>query len=466
MTAKKLDDNANKETSIYEGQPQKTAGIRSPFSQEDLNNIFRISPKYLDRVISRESGNLEFKESFGWKSLPKYLKTCAAFANAKSGYIVFGIGRGPHKLIGIVGNALQAFESIDPQKMTEHFNEHFSPEIGWDIHEYELSGKTYGLLYIYESRDKPVVCTKNADNVLKEGDIYYRYRGRPERVKYPELRAILDLKREKEQRLWMQHLSQISRIGVRDAAIFDLHTGQVTGTKGSFLIDESLLSQLSFIKEGEFSEVKGKPTLKLIGNVEVIGGSPVGIGGPKKTMKIKGIRIGDIVLAFLNHDRVSEPLELIKQICFESTGFLPVYYFMKIGDLDTAQTVELINGVVSRSPSKTKLIERLRNSSSQKLDIPKGDATPAKKKRNSAGKLKQNEVNQNISGKDLEYCLQAMRTLTPDEIKHNSKYLRGILQTWFNKRYSSASPTLADNLRRAICWIDEALYAEGARQPC
>lgn len=453
---------AKKETIDYVGQAQNTAGIRFPFSQEDLNNIFKLSPKYSNRVISRESGNLEFKESFGWKSLSKYLKTCAAFANAKGGYIVFGIGRGPHKLIGIAGNALQSFESVDPEKMTEHFNEHFSPEIGWNMHEYELSGKTYGLLYIYESQDKPVVCTKNADNVLKEGDIYYRYRGRSERIKYPELRAILDLKREKEQRLWMQHLSQISRIGVRDAAIFDLHTGQVTGTNGSFLIDESLLSQFSFIKEGEFSEVNGKPTLKLIGNVEVIGGSPVGIG-PKKIVKIKGIRIGDIVLTFLNHERVSEPLEFIKQICFESTGFLPVYYFMKICDLDTTQTVQLINGVVSRFPSKTKLIERLQNSSSQKLHIPKGDAAPAKRKRNFARELKQNEVNQNISGKDLEYCLQALRTLTRDAIKHNSKYLRGVLQTWFNKRYSSASPALADNLRRAICWIDEALYKERTR---
>ncbi len=70
----------------------------------------------------------------------------------------------------------------------------------------------------------------------------------------------------------MQHLSQIARIGVQETGIFDLRTGQITGVTGSFLIDESLLNQLSFIKEGEFSEIRGKPALKLIGNVEVLSG--------------------------------------------------------------------------------------------------------------------------------------------------------------------------------------------------
>lgn len=42
-----------------------------PFSQKDLNEIFKISPLDPERVISRESSSLEFKESFGWASLPK-----------------------------------------------------------------------------------------------------------------------------------------------------------------------------------------------------------------------------------------------------------------------------------------------------------------------------------------------------------------------------------------------------------
>ncbi len=167
-----------------------------PCSQERLNEIFKISSKYPNRIISRESSNLEFKESFGWNSLAKYLKTCAAFANTKGGHLVFGIGRRPHELLGLSENNLKQFENIDPAKMSGHFNDQFFPEILWDIHEYELKGKTYGVLSVHGSHDKPVLCKKDADNVLKEGDIYYRYRGRSERIKYSELRGILDSKKE------------------------------------------------------------------------------------------------------------------------------------------------------------------------------------------------------------------------------------------------------------------------------
>lgn len=462
MTAKKIKKNVKNKTGNDVDQLQKAHGDGSPFSQEKLNEIFKISQKYSDRIISRESSNLEFKESFGWKSLAKYLKTCAAFANAKGGYVAFGVGRRPHKLLGLSESNLRLFEGIDPEKMSGHFNEHFSPEIAWDIHEYELNGKTYGLLYVHECHDKPVVCKKDAETVLREGDIYYRYHGRSERIKYSELRAILDLKRENEQRLWMQHLSQIAKIGVRETGIFDLKIGQVTGTGGSFLIDESLLSQLSFIKEGEFSEIKGKTALKLIGNVEVISGLP-STTGVKKIVKTKGIRIGDIALAFLNLDRVDEPLEYLKQVCFETTGFLPIYYFIKSAKIDSAKAIEEINGVISRSPAKSKLIERLQQKSAQALGEPKGDTTAAKKKRRFAEQLKKKSVDQGLSGKDLEYCLQSIRILTSGEVKQTSQYLRGLLKQWFNKHYSSASSTLADNLRRTICWVDEALYKEETR---
>ncbi|EKD81419.1 MAG: hypothetical protein ACD_39C01819G0005 [uncultured bacterium] len=427
-----------------------------PFSQEDLNEIFKLSTTNIDRVISRESSNLEFKESFGWVSLAKYLKTCAAYANTKGGYIVFGIANRPHLLCGLSGANLKSFDEIDPEKMSGHFNEHFAPEIQWDIQEYELKGKIFGLLYIHEARDKPVVCIKDAGKELKEGDIYYRYRGRSERIKYPELRAILELKRENEQRIWMHHLGAIARIGVRDAGIFDLNTGSVTGTSGAFLIEESLLSQLSFIKEGEFSEVKGKPALKLLGHLEPMTGALLG-SSKKQIVKTKGIRTADIVLGFLNKDNVHEPEEYLKQICFESTAFLPVHFFIRKSGLDSTQAIEVLENIVSRSTTRTKLIERLKNKNTQQVMLSESLTDSATKKRKYAEGLKKNSINADLSDKELEYCLQGLRSLSSKEIKSNSSYIRKLLKIWFNKYYASAKGTLADNLRRAICWVDEAL---------
>ena len=429
---------------------------KTPFSQEDLNEIFKISPTDPDRVISRESSSLELKESFGWASLPKYLKTSAAYANTKGGYIVFGIANKPHRLCGLSGANLKLFEDIDPEKMSRNFNEHFAPEIEWTIQEFELQGKVFGLLYIHEAKDKPVICTKNAGKELKESDIYYRYRGRSERIKYPELRAILEAKRETEQHLWMQHLENIAKIGVREAGIFNLHSGSVTGSTGSFLIDESLLSQLSFIKEGEFSEVKGKPALKLIGHVEPLAGTTIGTA-KKQILKIKGIRTADIVLSALNQENVPGPDEYIKQICFESTVFLPVYYFIKKSGMTLDKTVEILEGVVSRATTRAKLIERLESRKTQELVISNVNTSAATKKRKYAEALRNKMVNTNIAGKELEYCLQAIRGLKRHEVNSNSKYIRDLLRTWFNRHYASAKGSLADNLRRAICWVDEVL---------
>ncbi len=428
-----------------------------PFSRENLNKIFKISPTHTNRIISRESKSLEFKESFGWRSLSKYLKTAAAFANTKGGYIVFGIADSPHKLIGLAGKRLAEFRDIDPEKLTGHFNEHFSPEIIWEVGEHELEGKFYGLIYVHKSDDRPVICTKVVGKDLKEGDIYYRYRGRSQRIKYTELKRMLEKNREREQALWMQHVSQIARIGVQEAGIFDLKTGIVRGKTGSFLIDESLLSQLSFIKEGEFSEVKGKPTLKLVGNVEMVGKLPTPVGRGK-VIKTQGIRIGDIVTAFLNHERVLDPKEYIKQICFEATAFLPVYYFINMSGASCQVILDELEAVISRSQAKKRLIERLRVGEDQVMTNPTGDTKAAKKKRTYLHMANTKKLPEDLEEQELIYCLQAIRTMKKDDVKRNSKYLRQRLKQWFNKYYMSRDGRTADNLRRTICWIDEALY--------
>jgi predicted HTH transcriptional regulator len=127
----------------------------APFNQEALNRIFTISSIHPDRLTSRESSWLEFKESWGFGSLGKYKRSAAGVANAKGGYIIYGIGNSPHTLIGLKNDS---FDKLDPEKLTQFLNEHFDPEIHCDRLLYELNEKTYGLLYIHESVNKPVVC--------------------------------------------------------------------------------------------------------------------------------------------------------------------------------------------------------------------------------------------------------------------------------------------------------------------
>jgi hypothetical protein len=134
--------------------------------------------------------------------------------------------------------------------LAEYFCQHFDPEIEWERHLYELQGKVFGLLYFHESRNKPVICRKGTDDgkSLKEGEIYYRYNGRTQTIRYAELKELIEERRRAEQLLWFKHLKEIARVGIQDAGIFDLRSGKVSGRAGHFFIEE-VCSQLSFIRE-------------------------------------------------------------------------------------------------------------------------------------------------------------------------------------------------------------------------
>lgn len=340
-----------------------------PFSQEVLNRIFTISAKYQDRLNSRESSWLEFKEAFGFQNLGKYIRSAGAFANAKGGYIVYGVANSPHKLIGMKD---ERFDQLDPEKLATYLNEHFDPELQWERHIHELDGKLYGILYFRESHNKPVICRKGSDDgkSLKEGEIYYRYQGRTQTIRYSELKELIDERRKHEQLLWFKHLKEIARVGIQDAAIFDLRSGKVSGTGSHFFIDESLLSQVSFIREGEFNETKGNPTLKLIGEVRTVGSSSVGVGSKIQIIKTKGIRTPDIVLAFLRSEKVAEPQNYLTQICYENTAFLPFYFLLKQGKMTLKDAARVVGAEPSTQQAKKKLLDRIGDDSCLKMPMP------------------------------------------------------------------------------------------------
>lgn len=436
----------------YDAQgPGKSAS--GAFSLPHLNAIFQTSPSQPDRLVSRESSWLEFKKSFSWGGRTKYARTCAAFANAKGGFLVFGIGNNPRKLEGMQQSN---FDEIDPEKVTDFFNEYFAPEIEWYMHIHEFQSKQFGLLYVAEAKNKPVICTKTHGDGkdIKEGEIYYRYRGRTQVIRYPELRDIIEARRKEEQQLWLKHLKQIARVGVREAGIFDINSGEVAGAGGTFLIDESMLSQLKFIREGEFSVKKGAPVVKIIGNAEVVEKGILPI--TQKIFKTKAIRTPDIIRAFLEGTKVDSPEEYLRQICFENAAYLPVYYFLKQAKLTRADGIKLLQKVQSTSPSKEKLIERLSAEENLGLPVPTGQRSAGKEKLNFRRQLinKSVDLNSNSDVKNLKYLLQAVRTLEPDNVK--SKYLRSLLLNIFETHYAVTNG-VAGEIRMTICFIDYIL---------
>lgn len=238
----------------------------------EYKKIFNFHDKISNRLVSRESGWLEFKESFNWNSKSGYSKSMVAFANKKGGFIVFGIKDKPRDLMGLQSNN---FEDIDEAKISEYLNSVFSPEIDFDKFIVMVNKNKIGILYIHQSDSKPIICIKS-DRNIKEAEIYYRYNARSEKIKYPELKILIEQIQERERKNWMKHLERISKIGSSDAAVLDILGGKVDGVGGTVVIDKKLIPKLRFITEGRFRE-KGFPTLKLIGDVK-----PVSITGYKQ----------------------------------------------------------------------------------------------------------------------------------------------------------------------------------------
>lgn len=216
----------------------------------------------------RESSDLEYKENFhrGDEAL-KYIKTLVGMANNKGGRIIFGVKNSPHLPVGM-NNA--KFMDMDPSDLDNLIRQNFSPAIEWSMETVVFEGKTFGVLTVKEADTKPVVCCRSKNGILREGAIYYRYRGESKEIGYPELRKLLDAEREKERVLWISHIQKIATIGPENVEMLDLYKGEMTVNDRKVFINKDLISKIKFIREGHFVEKHedGAPALKLVGDVE------------------------------------------------------------------------------------------------------------------------------------------------------------------------------------------------------
>jgi len=334
-----------------------------------------------------------------------------------------------------------------------------SPEINWDQHIYELDGKEYGLLYIWESSDKPVMAVRNAGSDVKEAEIYYRYRGRTEQIKYPELKRLLDEKRAREEALWLQHITQIAEMGVQDAAILDLRSGRARARGGTILIDESLVPQLEAMASGSATGA-GEAQLLIQGRA-----IPRGFIRPVREVPTPMVIASeDIIRAFLEQRQVLAPEQYIRKICFEPSGYLPVYYYAHLAELNLPELRDLVRATKSRRRAKTKLLERVSGTDDHSCAAPTGSSPHSEAKRRWLAAIERQSVDLNVSSTELRRFLRAICILDAEEI--DVEYLFPMLLQLFEEHYEDRTGYIAQNLRTALCHLDRILFRplmEGAR---
>lgn len=226
---------------------------------------FEITVNDRGHLTRRESFDLEFKQAFHYgDSLHEYVRSLVGMANNRGGQIIFGIQDSPRIPVGLNNDK---FEKLDPTRLNAVILEYFSSDISYTIDSFQWDGKSFGVLKVSEARVKPVICRKTHGKKFREGAVYYRYRGETKEIKYTELAALIDHEREKEKRLWMEHIQKIGDVGPAHVHILDTASGEMNVGSSTVLIDSSVIDQIKFIREGHFVEKEGAPALKLAGEV-------------------------------------------------------------------------------------------------------------------------------------------------------------------------------------------------------
>jgi hypothetical protein len=328
----------------------------NPLHPVNLRSLFRIKEGAAGILDLGETDWTECKESLNFRNIPDYARVIASFANARGGFMLFGVRDGDKAITGISSGKLNGY---DPAKLNQHLSDHFAPVPLWEKTEMEFDGRTVGILHIRPAANKPIICIRDEGATLREADIYYRYPGETRRIKYAELVGILDERSRATEQQWGDVLRRVEAAGVENIAILDTTTGEVSGRSGKFLIDEKLIPKLKFVAEGHFSDKEGAPTLRLVGDMETI--SMTGIHGAETVVKKERLTDADLLRDFVDRAKVENPRLYAGHLAHSAKLWLPVYFFMRQAGLDEAATVRLLSDEPdTKRKHLNKVIERVK----------------------------------------------------------------------------------------------------------
>jgi len=379
----------------------------------------------------------------------------AGFANVQGGYMIFGVRNQPREVVGLTSDQ---FFTLDPAITTSALNDYFEPALRWKHHEAKVDGKRIGLIYVAEAARKPVICRKHKDHDLREGAIYYRYLGRTQEIRSSELRQIMDAERQKIHDQWLATLSKIAKVGVSQIGILDLCTGEVSGAKGSFFISEELLPKLRFIQEGRFVETGGEPALRLLGDLQAIGAAAL---QPAHVVQVPKMICGvDLIAAFLNQDKVQEPMQWVRAICNEQSANFPVYYFLAEARMSVADAIVAVETIITREQGKDRLLRALREGRRYVKAKVGADSPKAEIRRQLLRKLEDKTLTADETTGNFDRTMEAVLHLS--RRSGDLPFVLGLLQKTGLPRYDKMSSYQATRFRSAVCHLDEEWFRPGA----
>lgn len=418
-----------------------------PASAEKIRNLF---VKGLDsnwRLTATESDNVECKSNFGFKHADKWLKAIAGLSNNSGGFVLFGVhdqgekGADQEDLSYLVaGMNSDAFTRADPSAFSKIVKSVFDPTPKFHIASATMDNMTVGILYVSRHEGRPVIATKQ-EGSIQEGDIFYRYPGQSSRIKYSDLRAMLDSRDADARMKILPLVERLLRIGPTNTFLADLTEGTLADGERTIQIDPALIQTLTFIKEGEFSDKAGAPTLKIVGELRTTSGAT----GTKVRLGL--LTRDDLLRAFLTQDKPDDPLAYIKFAVEVGKGErLPLHYFGHLAGMAKRDLLEFINNTSGTVLSKRKYVRW--------LDFDAAFAKPSGKPKMILQRLLDGELPSAGTPIEAARIAQAITGL-PRNRDFDKDAILLLLKKCFD--ISKETPSVSF-VRRAICRLDEITY--------
>lgn len=298
------------------------AEATDPIADQVLRSFFTKGSDGIWRCAAGETDEFECKENFNLKGFGKPLKTIAGFANHRGGYLFFGVKDKPYGF-AVCGLKDDRFTDTDQNKFSQTIRSALEPTPRFRVATLSLGAMTVGIIHVEAHASKPVIAGKSEGELI-EGFIYYRYPGETRAICYADLRAILDERDKQSRESIMPMVQRLLELGPQDAMIANLADGKLEGGQRPILIDPQSLEQIKFIREGEFDEVDGAPTLRVIGDAKTV---PAEIISPVRTVR-EEVTVDAILRNFINRTPVEQPLSYFKQVSHEQAYTLPIFYYV------------------------------------------------------------------------------------------------------------------------------------------
>lgn len=215
---------------------------------DPLLAMFRETENGSLQFLPGETDEHECKRSFRLRASDKWLRAIAALANNRGGFVVFGVldpsaNDATEDFFEGVGLTNDEFFQTDPSEILTRVKGALDPTPRFEVSKLTVAGRRFGFLEVFESRSKPVIVTKT-DSTIKEGDILFRYVGQSSRIKYSDLRVIMDQRDVDARSRMVPVFTELARIGPDKALVGDLESGEIFDPNRPISIEPALLEQL------------------------------------------------------------------------------------------------------------------------------------------------------------------------------------------------------------------------------